>query len=175
MSIIFAILTIIFGIKAIIKAKENEDNKNSLLASICTAFVTFFTLFKITIPKPDIYPLDNEVRKYYEFAEVIIGSDLFFKIYYSLDGSDPKNGNIYTDRFTITETTTVVAKNRFLHFFWSNQSQNTFRFESVQNITANSVNNSIDDHTTVKEFFMYLIAALIALTVLVRAIRGELN
>lgn len=145
----------------------------SVLGIIFSIFVMMWTLLN-AVPAPIIYPLNNEAKVYNETAKVSIDSNPLLKTYYSLDGSDPKDGYIYEGDFVITETTTVSAKNKFL-IFWSGLSQNTFRFENVQNVTVNSVNTNIDDHTTIKDFFTYLIMVLIFGTIFVLAVRGELD
>lgn len=126
------------------------------------------------VPAPTIYPLDNEARVYSGTANVIIStiSFPFFHTYYTLDGSDPEFGYIYEDVFTITKTTTVSAKTKFL-IFWSDLEQNTFRFESAQNITVNSVSTNTDSHLTLEGFFIYVIFILFLLIGLVSEIRGS--
>ena len=165
-SVVASITFIILGIKtyhkknkkiiAIDEYKRKNENRSMLISVIGGFFsvlATILTLFN-SVPSPTIYPLNTEATVYNGTAKVDIKSYPIFTVYYSLDGSDPKDGNIYTDSFTITETTTVAARNRFMHLFWSNPpSKSTFRFESVQNITANSVDNSTDEHTTIQDFF----------------------
>lgn len=181
--VIILITSIIIGLKTYQKKKNKNDytvKKDNLLMILSVIGVIFSVWLEIntllnSVPSPTIYPLNTEAIVYNGTAKVDIESYPIFTIYYSLDGSDPKSGNIYTDSFTVTETTTVVARNRFLHFFWSEPSKSTFRFESVQNITVNNADQNTDDHTTVKDFFTYLIITLIFGTILVLAIRGELD
>lgn len=187
--LLFLIIFIILGFKTYQRKNENKkithindykrknDNRLmliSVLGAIVSILIAMSTLLN-SVPSPTIYPLNTEATVYNETAKVDIESYPIFNIYYSLNGSDPKSGYIYTDSFTVAETTTVVARNRFLHFFWSETSKNTFRFENAQNITVNSVDNNIDDQITVKDFFSYLIIILVFGTVLVLAIRGELD
>lgn len=148
--VLFLIASIILGLK----------NRSMLLSVGCAIFSiigTLFTLFT-SIPAPTIYPLDNEARIYNETAKVDIESYPIFTVYYSLDGSDPKDGNIYTGSFTITETTTVVARNRFLYFFWSEPYPNTFRFENAQATTITYVNENIDFQTIRQVLLLSILA-----------------
>lgn len=126
LSIIFAVLTIVFLLISFFK--ERENGRFSIIASTLSAFLTLLSLFNITVPPPTIYPLDNEIKEYSEKAEVSIVSYPIFKTYYSLDGSDPEFGEIYKDVFTITNSTTVSAKNKFL-LWWSDIAKNTFIFK----------------------------------------------
>ena len=143
----------------------------SVLGVIFSIFGMIYTLLN-AVPAPTIYPLDNEARVYNETAKVYMNSYPFLTTYYTLDGSDPEFGYIYKDEFTITKTTTVSAKNKFL-IFWSGLSQNTFRFDNTQNITVNSVSNNTDDHLTIEGFFVYVIIILMLLIGLVSEIRGS--
>lgn len=184
-SIFVFIASIILGFKTYKKNKKiasidsyKRKNENrlmlmSLIGLIFSVFVMVYSLFN-AIPSPTIYPLDNEAKVYDGVAEVYIDSYPLLKTYYTLDGSNPEFGNVYDGTFIVSKTTTVSAKNKFL-VFWSGLSQNTFRFESAQNITVDTVNNNIGDHTTIKDFFTYLIISFIFGTILVLAIRGELN
>ena len=158
--------------------KRKNENRLMLLSVLGVIFSIFGMIYTLlnSVPVPIIYPLDNEARVYNDTAKVMISkiNFPFFHTYYSLDGRDPEDGYIYEDDFTITKTTTVCAKTKFL-IFWSEPYKSTFRFESVQNITVNNVNNNTDEHTTVKDFFTYVILTLFLLIVLVLTIRGELD
>lgn len=145
--IVLLIIAVFLSIKARMTAKDKDSKRDKTIALI-TALCSLLSLGIIHVPSPNIYPLDNEVRVYEGKAEVIIESDNsvpFLHTYYSLDGSDPKNGNIYNGSFTISKSTTVVAKNRFLHFWWSEPSRSTYRFENIPITSSNSVNPYIDD------------------------------
>ena len=195
-SLIFLILCIFFAVKAYkrktktqkvvdFNSRRNRDTSNrkkdnySLFLSLCSAIfsilVMLFTLFN-AVPAPTIYPLDNEAKVYNETTEAIISTIGFplFKTYYSLDGSAPEDGYVYESPITITKTTTVSAKTKFL-IFWSGLSKNTFRFGSAQNIIVNNVDNNADDSATIKDIFTYVIITIFLLIILVLAIRGELN
>ena len=137
LSILFAVSMIYFLFKAFIYARAKE-NKNNILASICSALLALLTAFNVKVPTPTIYPLDNELRKYYDNAEVIIETDALFDIYYSLDGSDPKNGYKYDNSFMISDTTTVSAKSKFL-IWWSDVSKSTYIFDNVWQIENNEI------------------------------------
>ena len=68
------------------------------------------TGFNVNVPEPNIYPLDNETRTLRSEEEISIISDDGYTVYYSLDGSDPKDGFKYEEPFTINETLTVCAR-----------------------------------------------------------------
>lgn len=185
LSVVASIAFIILGLKTYKRKKRNRkiininehtrknDNRLMLISVIGGLFSVLATMYTLlnSVPSPTIYPLNNDARVYNGTAEVIIESYPIFSIYYSLDGSDPKDGKIYKDSFTLTETTTVVAKNRFLHFFWSEPSKSTYRFESTQNITVNSVDNNSDDRMA--EFFAYAIIFFIFGTMFFNAVHGK--
>lgn len=191
MTIVATIVFIFLTIKAYSKKKNNKRNRKiisfddskrkkdnySLFISVCGFFVSvigvILTLL-FAVPAPTIYSLDNEARVYNETAKVIIKSYPFLTTYYTLDGSDPEFGYAYEDAFTIAKTTTVSAKNKFL-IFWSGLSQNTFRFENVQNITVNNVSSDADDHLTLEGLFIYIIIILMLVIGLVSEIRGSKN
>lgn len=175
MGLFIGLLTIcvLFLIASIILGHKNRSMLLSVGCAIFSVIGTLFTLFT-SIPTPTIYPLNTEATIYNGTAKVDIKSYPIFTIYYSLDGSDPKDGNIYTDSFTITETTTVAARNRFMHLFWSDPpSKSTFRFESVQNITSKNVDDSINNQMTIEDFFVYLIFFLLICSLFIPMIRGR--
>ena len=97
------------------RKKENRSLLISVLGSIFSAIVMIYTLLN-SVPVPTIYPLDNEAKVYNETVKISISSNPLLKTYYSLDGSDPKDGYIYEDDFIITEITTISVKNKFCFF-----------------------------------------------------------
>lgn len=107
------------------------------------------------------------------FALLAIKITFPFAIYWleppHYSGSDPKDGFIYTGKFTITETTTVVARNRFL-VFWSKPEDNTYRFESVQNTAVTYVTGNIDLET-LKQIFALCFMAFVAFGVAIKKFR----
>lgn len=131
LSIIFAILAIIFLVLSFFK--DADKNKYEKMATVFSGLITFISLFNITVPAPIILPLDNETQKYTNDIEITIKSDedCLFKTYYSLDGLDPKTeGNQYEEEITISESTTVCARNKFL-WLWSDINRNTYKFMDI--------------------------------------------
>lgn len=142
MTIAATIVFIFLTIKAYSKRKNNKRNRKiisfndskrkkdnySLFMSVCGFFVSvigvILTLL-FAVPAPTIYPLDNEARVYNGNVKVTIDSYPLLNTYYSIDGSEPKDGNIYNGSFVITESTTVSARNKFL-WVWSNLSERTY-------------------------------------------------
>lgn len=153
---------------------RKKDNRSMLFSVFCLIFSIFSMLWTLldAIPVPTIYPLDNEAKLYDGPAEVYIDSYPLLTTYYTIDGSNPEYGDTYKNTFTVTKTTTVSAKNRFL-VFWSELSQNTFRFENAQNITVNHAVNNPNDNMTSEDIFTYCIIIIMLLIVLVSAIKGE--
>lgn len=156
-------------IRPIKRKKENILTLISVLGLIISPFFTLLTLLT-AVPSPTIYPLNNDARVYIGTADVYIETSPLFTTYYSLDGSDPRDGYIYTGKFTIAETTTVVARNRFLYFFWSKPEDNTYRFESVQNTAVTYVNGNIDLET-LKQIFVLCFMAFVAFGVAIKKFR----
>ena len=156
-------------IRPIKRKKENILTLISVLGLTLTPFFTLLTLLT-AVPSPTIYPLNNEARIYTGTADVYIDTSPWFTTYYSLDGSDPKDGYIYTGKFTITETTTVVARNRFLYIFWSKPEDNTYRFESVQNTAVTYVNEYIDLET-LRQILLLSLAAFVVFCAAIKKLR----
>lgn len=175
--------SIIYGSKTYVKAKKNktlnEDERKkenrsmlfSVMMALFSVIVALYTLFT-SVPSPTIYPLNNEARVYDGAAEVSFDTSPLLTTYYSLDGSDPKDGYKYTGKFKITETTTVVAKNRFLYIFWSKPEHSTYRFESVQNTIVTYVDENID-YLSIKQILFLSFIVLAAFYGIIQKIRGE--
>ena len=156
-----------------IDSQRKVDNRSMLISAlglISSILGVMYTLFN-SVPVPTIYPLDNEAKIYNERAKVYIDSNPLLKTYYSLNGSDPKDGHIYEGDFIITKTTTVSARNKFL-IFWSDLSQSTFRFESAQNITVTGEDTNKSNGLKFEGFFIYTIIILFLITGLVSESRG---
>lgn len=137
LSIIFSILTVIFLCIGFFKP---EDKKYDKLASIGSAVVALIMIFNLKIPIPEIYKVKNTINDYTEEMQVEINYDKrFFDVYYSLDNTNPEQGNKYETPFSISENTTVYAKNKFL-LWWSDLSDNSFGFEkmTIENKTESS-------------------------------------
>lgn len=134
--LLFAILTIVCSIITIICIlKEKKDKSThaflSTLAALFSAFFSLFSYSNITIPSPIIYPHDTPegLTSFTVKMESDKGTNL--EIYYSLDEyTDPKDGNIYENEFTINVPTTVTARSNFL-FWWSDISQKNYNSEKI--------------------------------------------
>ncbi len=140
--IVFVIVAFFFLCRAF-KHAEDKSNRFNILATIVSLFLTIYFGINIKLPVPIILPLDNETRIYSENAIITIESG-GFDVYYSLDGSDPKNGKEYEEPIIITSSTTVVARNKFL-LWWSEPYKSAYRFESIPITISNSVNLNTDD------------------------------
>ena len=123
LAIIFAIISIICFTVAFFR----EKSKYSAIAGLASAIVSFILLFNIDISKPIIEPLDNEIKTYETDVNVTISSEVpnYFTIYYSIDGTDPKYGNLYKDTIALSESTTVCARNKFL-WMWSDIAKTSY-------------------------------------------------
>lgn len=115
----------------IVKQKVNGTIL-SAIGVLFSALFSFFSYVNISIPMPTILALDNGSQTYNDNVEISIISDEknSFKIYYSLDGTDPKNGIKYEKEFSISESTTVCARNRFL-WLWSDIKKEPYKFEKL--------------------------------------------
>lgn len=127
LAIVFAIISFIFFIIAFFVEKA----KYSIIAAFASAIVSSIFLFNIKISEPIIEPLDNEIQIYESDVSVTVKSEEpFFKIYYSLDGTDPKFGSVYEDTIILSQSTTVCARCKFF-WMWSNINQNTYKFKDL--------------------------------------------
>lgn len=139
--IMFAIVTFFFLYRAF-KHTEDKSNRLNVLAAIGSLVLTIYFGINIKPPVPVILPLDNDTRIYSDSAEITIESG-GFDIYYSLDGSDPKNGRKYENPIIITNSTTVSARSKFL-WRWSEPNKSAYRFESIPiTISNNTVNDKL--------------------------------
>lgn len=136
LSVLFGIATIVFAIIGIINKKSKYDK----IATLLSAVATLITYLNINIPQPTIYPLNNNTETLRESMLITITSDPFAKIYYTLDGSDPKDGSVYSEPFVINKSTTVLAKARFL-FFWSEPTKIEYHLASTTNENDEIANN----------------------------------
>lgn len=123
---VFAILAILCLLISFFKEKSN--GKFTKFASLFSAIVSFVLLFTTNVPVPSIYPLDNETTEYDEKVEVTIESYFFIDTYYTLDGSNPIDGERYNGKITLTESTTVSAKNHFL-WWWSEVGKSSYKIK----------------------------------------------
>lgn len=132
LNVIFTITTIVTLCLFIISNIKN-DTKNvkklEVFLFITSTLMSIITNQNITIPPPVIYPLDNETQIYNKYILVTIQSNEqdFLKTYYSLDGSEPKNGEKYNAPIRIKKSTTVCARNKFL-WWWSEIEKTPYKF-----------------------------------------------
>lgn len=155
-TIIFGIITIICAIYSIKCLKKESSPKSSILSiiiSVCSLIVTLLASFQIKIPSPIILPLDNEIQIYENNVEISIDSvEKDCNIYYSLDGSDPKNDGIkYNESFSISDSTTICARNKFI-VWWSDISKGSYKFKELeyQSTDSQSTVSSIDIEKEIK-------------------------
>lgn len=125
---IFLLLTIVF---ALISCIKNGEDKNSNRATLFSALASLSMLFSTHIPKPEIFISDNTTATNENEIIIVINSDnRIFKTYYSLDGTNPKNGIEYEKEIYISNPTTIHAKNKFL-FLWSETEKESFLYERL--------------------------------------------
>lgn len=85
----------------------------------------------------------------------------FIDTYYTVDGSDPKGGYVYEKPFTITSSTTVYAKNKFLGR-WSEPAKSVYRFESIPITYSGELDLLISDKLpSARELLDYAIYGII--------------
>lgn len=152
-------LTIIFSFCAIIymiKEGVEKSTKLSAFASLFAAVCTFLSLINFEIPSPVISFTNNEVETNNNSIEIIISSsegDPFITTYYSLDGSDPKNGTKYEKGIDISQSTNVSARNKFF-WWWSEKAEGEYKFEN--NSTDNESSKSSSRSPILPETFRIL-------------------
>lgn len=142
---IFVLLSFLSGMAAIIflGAAIYNCNKNdkyafmSLIATFLSILGSLFLGFNVDVPSPTILPLDSETRVFFNQAEIEVKSIEWglLETYYTIDGTDPMEGSKYLDRFMITKSTTVSARNKFL-WWWSDISERAYTVESKGNIAT---------------------------------------
>lgn len=127
-----SIITAIIGICLILRGKNKGAAVLQSVTGIVLAFVTFFA---IQIPAPSIFPLDNDMTKEHPM-DITLTAEPQLKIYYSLDGTEPREGSQYSAPITITTSCTVAARANFLGLFWSPIAKSTYRINK-QSGTSN--------------------------------------
>lgn len=145
-AIIF-IISVIYFIITCIKTKKAKEKIGGKIVSALVSALSFLSIALTPVPKPTIYPLSNDVKIYDGAINIEIDSNdtsPFMHTYYTIDGSDPKGGYVYEKPFTITSSTTVYAKNKFL-WRWSEPSKSVYRFESISITISNSANPYMND------------------------------
>lgn len=129
-SVIFGIITVLFFILAVLYIFKHDEIKHAIfttLAGLLTAIISVFAYINVTIPMPTILPLDYETQTYNDELVITINSNdkNAFETYYTLNGEDPQNGIKYVDKFIITESTTICARNKFWGK-WSEITKNVY-------------------------------------------------
>jgi uncharacterized protein YkwD len=138
---VFTILTIILLLKSLRKTRGKK--KYDIWASIFSAFATLVSILNISIPKPTIYPLNGETLIHVNEVEIYFmskGNNLF-EVYYTLDGTEPQNGIKYNEPFTIHETTTISARNKFF-VFWSDINKSQYIINGNNDVNRPSKQNA---------------------------------
>lgn len=129
---IISLILLIIAIFLLVNGNEKKSGIFNLFASLFLACITVIQSFNVHIPPPNIFPLNAETKNCYNKEKITITADEGYKIYYTLDGSDPKYGNKYEEAIIITETKTVCARAKFL-FWWSDIQKSAYHFtDSLQ-------------------------------------------
>lgn len=161
------------------RKKKKRSEIKLAIGSFCFATLSFISMMyslNDSVPSPTIYPLDNDAKIYSGSAKITIDSYPFIKTYYSLDGSDPKDGYIYEGAITITKTTTISAINKFQFGGWSKIEHSTFRFENMQITYSGYANALIEDgHRAIDGFLGLIIKGIIVFAFLGALIRSLSN
>lgn len=149
MPILFAISSLVF----LIIAKVKKEGKHSITAAIFSALMTLVTLVNVDVPEPFIFPLDNATQIYQDDGMgvmVFFETNGLFKVYYSTDGTNPKEGNLYRNPIFLTETTTVCAVNKFL-WWWSDIEISSYTIESTDDYNKEETESIADEQNVVKK------------------------
>lgn len=130
---IFTIICAIYAIRCLIKELSPKSGILSIIISVCSLIVTLLASFQIKVPSPIILPLDNENQIFKNHVEISITSEeKWCKVYYSLDGSDPKKDGIkYNGSFSVLDTTTICARSKFF-IWWSDISKSSYNFDDEE-------------------------------------------
>lgn len=174
-AILFAVVTLIFTIISFFK--ERNSSRFGIGSTIFSAAVTLIGLLCINVPTPTIYPLNSEAKIYEGELKITIDTIKFpfLNTYYSLDGTNPEDGYIYNGMFTINESTTVVAKNKFL-IWWSEPSKSTYKFENIPITYSGELDLLISNKLpSANELLEYAITIIIILAIIWNIIRNGLR
>ncbi|RKJ39687.1 hypothetical protein D7X94_11360 [Acutalibacter sp. 1XD8-33] len=140
-TIVLGLLSIFVAFLSLIALAINHFKRQAWLAKLwalvvfCTSFLGGFVSFNaIEIPIPSIIPGSAGVVR--ERPETIkISAEEGLEIYYTLDGSDPKNERQASNlsdmagsvNVTISQSTNVSARAKFM-LFWSDMAKDTYTF-----------------------------------------------
>lgn len=183
LTFIFSLMVIIAALVAIILAvisffKEGKSNKFSIGSTIFSLVATIIGAACFDVPTPTIYPLNSDAKIYNGELEIIIEAIKFpfLETYYSLDGTNPEEGHIYKDPFTISESTTIVAENRFLYFWWSKPDRRTYKFETIPITFSGELDLLINDKLpSANELLDYLVFFIILVAIIYSVVRKAIH
>lgn len=135
------VLSCIASFFLLINAIFSEKKRGAIISAVLAVFSAVIQWINMDIPSPQIYPLNNEIPlSRYEYINIKSYDGL--KIYFTLDGSDPKYGELYTDEIKIESSTTIAARTKFI-FWWSDIQKSNYMVEesSLSNEEAGVHNN----------------------------------
>lgn len=112
----------------------SEKKLGSIVMGIITLLSAAITWQNMDIPSPQIYPLNNELP-ISRNESIQIQSKDGLDIYYTLDGRDPKYGELYTHEIKLETSATIAARAKFL-LWWSDIQKSNYLVE--ENILDNS-------------------------------------
>ena len=118
--IVLAVIEIIAFVLLFLLGFSNGFRSKKSIVGLVADFVLFLiTVCSIGVQAPEIYPLDGVLG---EDGMVTISDNAnlpFSQIYYTQDpNTDPKDGNVYEQPFSVDDGTIIAARTRFL-FRWS--------------------------------------------------------
>lgn len=127
---LFTIASVVITMDKMIKKRKNAQ-LSTTITSLLGALGTLITfLCSITLPVPSIKPYNGETLPIdTKELEITIESerDPIFEIYYTLNGDDPKDGDLYEGTFKIYKASTVCARSKFL-WWWSDSVERNYIF-----------------------------------------------
>lgn len=151
--VLFA-LSCIASFFLLINAIFSEKKRGAIISAVLTVFGAVIQWINMDIPSPQIYPLNNEMPLgSYEYINIKANDGL--KIYFTLDGSDPKYGELYTNEIKIESNTTIAARTKFI-FWWSDIQKSYYKIEEglldneeagVHNNPDETITNSLGSDT----------------------------
>ncbi|MGN0353096.1 MAG: chitobiase/beta-hexosaminidase C-terminal domain-containing protein [Roseburia sp.] len=121
------IISCICAVVSLICAIIFEKKLGPITVGVLSLISAIFQWLSIDVPCPQIYPLNNEIpRSSYESIQIQSNDGL--DVYYTLDGSDPKYGELYTHEIKLESTTTIAARAKFF-FWWSDIEKSNYEVE----------------------------------------------
>lgn len=87
-----------------------EESVSSVITILISLVCMAFSWGALNVPEPEILPFQENIKTN---TEISLNSIDKLKIYYTLDGSDPKNGTLYDAPFVLENSCIVAARTKY--------------------------------------------------------------